>query len=201
VPRPLTDRGKGSYWTVNDNVDPRTGVHRIRKKKPKGAKRNSEEADVDYHPPDAAYDDGQFVQHPEDAGPSRAMGNFQHNGYDQPPNMPMMAMPGMPYPRPPPMVPYPTPKMALDEGIGLDEHGQINWRLAWLKELGHLQQVTAEQEKAQVEQEWYHMMLYRIRAAFGTPGPGEHMAGPPHGMLPPQPNPEDIQQQQQQQQQ
>jgi len=34
VPRPLTDRGKGSYWTVNDNVDPRTGVHRIRKRNP-----------------------------------------------------------------------------------------------------------------------------------------------------------------------
>lgn len=32
VPRPLTDRGKGSYWTVDDNVDPRTGVHRIRKR-------------------------------------------------------------------------------------------------------------------------------------------------------------------------
>src|SRR6266702_5579010 len=51
VPRPLTDRGKGSYWTVNDNVDPRTGVHRVRKKKPKGAKaRQSEEQDVDYRP-------------------------------------------------------------------------------------------------------------------------------------------------------
>lgn len=35
VPRPLTDRGKGSYWTVNDSVDPRTGVHRVRKKRTK----------------------------------------------------------------------------------------------------------------------------------------------------------------------
>lgn len=41
VARPLTDRGKGSYWTVNDAVDPRTGVHRIRKKKGKGAKNNN----------------------------------------------------------------------------------------------------------------------------------------------------------------
>lgn len=48
VPRPLTDRGKGSYWTVNENVDPRTGVHRIRKKK--GKKRGSSEPDADYHP-------------------------------------------------------------------------------------------------------------------------------------------------------
>jgi forkhead box protein J2/3 len=48
VPRPLTDRGKGSYWTVNDNVDPRTGVHRVRKKKPKarrGQSRPAEEAE------------------------------------------------------------------------------------------------------------------------------------------------------------
>ena len=77
VPRPLTDRGKGSYWTVNDNVDPRTGVHRVRKKKPKGAKRrlSEEDQDVDYHP--EAFNDpsAQFVQappmHPDDAGPSR----------------------------------------------------------------------------------------------------------------------------------
>lgn len=37
VPRPLTDRGKGSYWTVNDSVDPRTGVHRVRKKRTKSS--------------------------------------------------------------------------------------------------------------------------------------------------------------------
>jgi forkhead box protein J2/3 len=78
VPRPLTDRGKGSYWTVNEHVDPRTGVHRIRKKKSKSAKqgRTSEEADVDYHPGDASFDDphAQYVQppmHPDDAGSSR----------------------------------------------------------------------------------------------------------------------------------
>ena len=55
-PQPLTDRGKGSYWTVNDNVDPRTGVHRIRKKKTKGSKaRTSEEPDADYKPPEGVY--------------------------------------------------------------------------------------------------------------------------------------------------
>ncbi|KAF7331855.1 hypothetical protein MKEN_00065600 [Mycena kentingensis (nom. inval.)] len=43
-PRPLSDRGKGSYWVVNDEVDPRTGVHRNRKKKPKaGRARNPED--------------------------------------------------------------------------------------------------------------------------------------------------------------
>ena len=71
VPRPLTDRGKGSYWTVNDNVDPRTGVHRVRKKKGgKGKSRgDSVEADQDYHQhAEAGYDPQQYVQRPEDGG-------------------------------------------------------------------------------------------------------------------------------------
>jgi forkhead box protein J2/3 len=79
VPRPLTDRGKGSYWTVNDNVDPRTGVHRVRKKKPKGSKRRvSEDADVDYHPPEPAFDDphAQFVPQPMDEGGPNRPGPF-----------------------------------------------------------------------------------------------------------------------------
>jgi forkhead box protein J2/3 len=72
VPRPLTDRGKGSYWTVNDNVDPRTGVHRIRKKKPKKG-RIAEDVDFQSDPP---FNDphAQYVpptMHPEEAGPSR----------------------------------------------------------------------------------------------------------------------------------
>ena len=79
VARPLTDRGKGSYWTVNDNVDPRTGVHRIRKKKGKGGPKSSpplEAQDIDYHPseqqqqqppppPPPAFDPGPpFSPHP-----------------------------------------------------------------------------------------------------------------------------------------
>jgi len=89
VPRPLTDRGKGSYWTVNDNVDPRTGVHRIRKKKTKGTKtRTSEEPDADYRPSDATYEpQPQFVESPpltDEAGSSR----------QQPPQQPV------PYPYP-----------------------------------------------------------------------------------------------------
>jgi forkhead box protein J2/3 len=66
VPRPLTDRGKGSYWIVNDNVDPRTGVHRVRKKKGKSSsQRRSVDADVgdvDYHPPEPAFDASAFEQ-------------------------------------------------------------------------------------------------------------------------------------------
>jgi forkhead box protein J2/3 len=87
VPRPLTDRGKGSYWTVNDNVDPRTGVHRVRKKKPKGKGRSqstgdqpseqqgdSQVEDVDYPQAEAEqFQDQAFVPPPiiaAEAGPS-----------------------------------------------------------------------------------------------------------------------------------
>ena len=69
VPRPLTDRGKGSYWTVNDNVDPRTGVHRIRKKKPK-----KNRSAPDFQPPTFTDPHSQYVppqMHPDEAGPSR----------------------------------------------------------------------------------------------------------------------------------
>jgi forkhead box protein J2/3 len=48
VPRPLTDRGKGAYWTINDAVDPRQGVQRVRKKKPRGptVKRSQDDAQL-----------------------------------------------------------------------------------------------------------------------------------------------------------
>jgi len=169
VPRPLTDRGKGSYWTVNDHVDPRTGVHRIRKKKPKGGKGggrgSEEEQDVDYHPNDASFDyAGQYVppaMH-EDAGPSRPPPFPPYPSFD--PNFPMMG--NMRFPAMPGLGPMP---ISPDEGIELDEHGQVNWRIAWLKEIGHLQQVTAEQEKAGADQEWYRMMLFRVRSALMPP--------------------------------
>lgn len=35
MPRPLTDRGKGSYWTVDDSVDPKQGIHRVRSRRRK----------------------------------------------------------------------------------------------------------------------------------------------------------------------
>lgn len=74
----MTDRGKGSYWTVNDNVDPRTGVHRVRKKKGSKRARVEEIVDVDYHPPEVdpvAFGAADFVDHqsamrPEEAGPT-----------------------------------------------------------------------------------------------------------------------------------
>ncbi|KAJ3734381.1 hypothetical protein DFJ43DRAFT_118918 [Lentinula guzmanii] len=163
VPRPLTDRGKGSYWTVNDNVDPRTGVHRVRKKKgPKGKARSSEEPDVDYHPSESFEPGTQYVPSPipaDAADPSRP----QFSPYPPPPFDPNFPMMGMRFP-----VVSAMP-MPPDESFEVDENGNVDWRMAWLKEIGHLQQVTAEQEKAGADPEWYRMMLVRVRTALMPP--------------------------------
>ncbi|KAK7061484.1 forkhead box protein J3 [Favolaschia claudopus] len=172
VPRPLTDRGKGSYWTVNDNVDPRTGVHRIRKKKTKGGKnRTPDDDDVDYHPPEGSFDESQFTGQPQ----------LDESGNPRPPHAPPFPFPGFPmFPLPPGPLP-----ISPEEQIELDENGQVNWRVAWLKEIGHLQQVTAEQEKAGVDQEWFRMMLFRVRGALMPPiNPENMMQVPPYMAAP-----------------
>ncbi|TDL29422.1 hypothetical protein BD410DRAFT_779821 [Rickenella mellea] len=141
VPRPLTDRGKGSYWTVNDNVDPRTGVHRVRKKRSsKQQAQREDEGDIDYHPEaEAAFEGGTFADarpamHAEGAGPTQ------------------------PVPYPPPIPQFNAPEV--------DEHGNVNWRTAWLNELGKLSHITVEQDKMQAEPEWYREMLFRVRTAM-----------------------------------
>jgi len=163
VARPLTDRGKGHYWTVNDTVDPRTGVHRVRKKKNKGGK-DDEEGDVDYSQ-DPGFDDphAQYhVQGMDQGGPSR-QGPYAPPYPQFDPNFSMMAG-GMRFVPPPAPMPLPP-----DGDIEVDEHGNVNWRATWLKELAHLEQVTSEQDKAQVDQEWYRMMLFRVRGALMAP--------------------------------
>ncbi|KAK0491226.1 hypothetical protein IW261DRAFT_1436471 [Armillaria novae-zelandiae] len=186
LPRPLTDRGKGSYWVVNDSVDPRTGVHRVRKKKTKGSKagsgNKSDGGDGDYQPPSGFEDPNTYGTPPmpgpdNDGSPNRAP-PAPFPPYPTPfdPNFPMMA--GMRFPMPMPISP--------DEGLEMDEHGNINWHHAWLKEIGHLQQVTQEQEKAGADQEWFRMMLFKVRSALMPPmplGPDGTLQMPPH-MIP-----------------
>ena len=99
---------------------------------------------------------------------------------------------GMRYPPPiPPGIP-----ISPDEQFDMDENGNVNWRLAWHKEIGHLQALTAEQEKAGVDSEWYRVMLFRIRSAAMMPPPMNpemmHMTMP----APPQPPTGEIPQQQ-----
>ncbi|KZW00242.1 hypothetical protein EXIGLDRAFT_797815 [Exidia glandulosa HHB12029] len=119
VARPLTDRGKGSYWTVDDNVDPRTGVHRIRKRT-KGKASSSKEADDD---------DGE------------GYGEGSSNS---------MVMP------------------ASGDGmvVEMDENGEYIWRNIWYNELIRLRIWTAEQEKHGVDQDWYRIILFRVRTAL-----------------------------------
>ncbi|KAH8105942.1 hypothetical protein BXZ70DRAFT_404545 [Cristinia sonorae] len=191
VPRPLTDRGKGSYWTVNDNVDPRTGVHRVRKKKTKGSKSQQPsqamDEDVDYHPPEppATFTDPneQFGQPPLDPnvpGQSRPQQPPPFTPYTFDPAFAMM----------PPGMRFVQPALFSPDELEHDEHGEVNWNLAWRKELDNLQQLTEEQEKAGADQEWYKMMLFRLRSGLIMhPGdPVVHGVPPPplHG-LPPNP--------------
>jgi len=206
-PRPLTDRGKGSYWVVNENVDPRTGVHRIRKKKNK--KRGSEDSDAEYnpeasqHPPEHFHDAhaaaaaaaaaGQFIPPPPpppmgDGASSSREGAAPYPPVYPPyspltfdPNFPPALM-GMRFPPMPP--PGHIPLNPAD--VELDEAGNIDWKASWKKEIGHLQNVTEEQDKVGADTEWYRMMLVRVRTALMPPAlnpemmpPGMVMAHPP----------------------
>lgn len=200
VPRPLTDRGKGSYWTVNDNVDPRTGVHRVRKKKPKARRGQSRPTEDDDEYQQQAVQPqyetpAQYVPapplDPNDPGPSRpgpypppyppyalpllrnAKGLIsEFNRFDPAAFAMMGPPPGMRFPVPPP------PHIPMEE-FEMDEHGNVDWRLAWVKELAALQQLTNDQEKAGVDQEWYRQMLFRVRAALMMALPPDHMGAAP----------------------
>jgi forkhead box protein J2/3 len=93
---------------------------------------------------------------------------------------------------PPHVPPY---VMGPDERLEVDESGSVSWRLQWIKELGHLQNLTQQQEKDGAAEEWYRMMFFRLRGALLAPiTPGDAPMAP-HQMLPPQGNPVDQQQQ------
>ncbi|KAI9066753.1 hypothetical protein FKP32DRAFT_1601553 [Trametes sanguinea] len=219
VPRPLTDRGKGSYWTVNDNVDPRTGVHRVRKKKGKNANKGSPPAethpqDVDYHPgasQPAPFDpSAQYGQLPPagEPGPSRQPPFPAPYPTYVPPSpshaapMSYSPPPRSPYSFDPAFAPVMPPLFRPDEQFELDEHGQVNWHAQWRKELQQLQQLTEEQEKQGADQEWYRIMLFRVRSAMMAPpmNPGEPVPNmgtappppPPHPMPGQPPNPGEV---------
>lgn len=99
------------------------------------------------------------------------------------PNFPML-------PPPPPGLRFaPHPAMPIDN-LEADENGNLSWRLTLMKELSNLQQLAVEQEKAGADEEWFRMMLLRIRGALLAPAYHDGMHPPP-GMPPhPAPNPE-----------
>lgn len=55
----------------------------------------------------------------------------------------------------------------------------------WLNELAKLQHVTAAQEKANADADWYRIMVTRVRGAFMPPDPQQigmdTVDGGPHG--------------------
>jgi forkhead box protein J2/3 len=83
---------------------------------------------------------------------------------------------------PPPGIPGILPPFNVDEAFDMDEHGNLDWKSMWKKELNQLIQVTEEQEKTGVDQEWFRIMLWKLRAAFFTPPPppAGHPGHPPH---------------------
>ncbi|KAG8935391.1 hypothetical protein FRC03_004589 [Tulasnella sp. 419] len=150
VPRPLTDRGKGCYWTINEVVDPRAGVQRVRKKKDMGGRRG-----VRRNP------DGSFAPAHE--------GAYAYEGYD-----PRAAFgyaqfdaQGNPYPiQVPPHMRYMLSEDAYEPEI--DHNGQPDWHAIWKNELRRLRHATIEQMRAGAGPEWYKMMAETVRTAFPT---------------------------------
>jgi len=168
VARPLTDRGKGAYWTVNDNVDPRSGIHRDRKKKRRKSKKRPSETSDD-------------ARETPDPGVMSAIGP---NGAGMPPQMMQpivdehgnrIAFAAWPGPYPGGMYPgVPGPRYVLDpneeeHSPEFDESGSPIWRTVWLNELVKLRRATYEQDTTTGDPEWYRAMVERVRAAFLQP--------------------------------
>jgi forkhead box protein J2/3 len=100
------------------------------------------------------------------------------------PNFPLMH-PGMRFF---PMHPGATPGLPTED-FDLDEHGNVNWRSAWLKELANLQALTEEQEKAGAAEDgdWYKVMYIKIKGSMFS-GPPMGMTMNPEAMIPTQTN-------------
>lgn len=70
---------------------------------------------------------------------------------------------------PPPHLPGP---------YNTDANGNPDWRATWASELQQLRDVTAQQDLAQVDEEWYRYMFERLRTSLTMP---------PQMMMPQQP--------------
>ncbi|KAG8964206.1 hypothetical protein FRC03_002101 [Tulasnella sp. 419] len=129
VERPLTDRGKGFYWTVRDEegLDARTGVHRNRKKKTSGnnmigGSRAARAAVMPYPPP--APPVGFSEEEMTDDSGAAALQAFH---------------------------PYPRDQIIPD----VNENGEVDWQARWWNEINKLQSYTAAHEKNGTGPEWY----------------------------------------------
>ncbi|KAI1783974.1 hypothetical protein LXA43DRAFT_902541 [Ganoderma leucocontextum] len=186
VPRPLTHRGKGSYWTVNDNVNPRTGVRRIRNKKANVVSTHSLSAAVQVQ--DADYGQGVDMSAGSGAGtqflPPPCPPQMDHRAEERSPSQPpgSLFVPLCPT-CVPPFHPPPILLFRPNEQFEVDDVGVVNWRGQWQKDLAQLQEMTAEQESAGTDQDWYRHLVIRLRTAMMAPPITVTLTGEP--MLPP----------------
>ena len=83
---------------------------------------------------------------------------------------------------------FPPPMPPLPDDLQVDENGQIDWHDAWVKELQQLQAITADQENNGNDQEWYRMMLFKLRTAMYLPplAPNDMIEVPPDMGPPPE---------------
>ncbi|KAG9058830.1 hypothetical protein FS842_000027 [Serendipita sp. 407] len=163
VPRPLTDRGKGSFWALDESVDPRTGVHRIRKKRG-GVERGIESSGM------AGTSSGQvnaeqygghypyMYMHSVDPSQAAAYGYAMHPAfmppYDVDPSDPSVLATNKTY-----------------------------YRDLWLADIKKLEDYTKEIEsKGNADSEFWRMMYMRLYRAFAPDAP---MYAAPPGMMDP----------------
>ncbi|KAF8592612.1 hypothetical protein K439DRAFT_1625953 [Ramaria rubella] len=193
VPRPLTDRGKGSYWTVNDSVDPRTGVHRVRKKRTKTNTSQQQQQQQHHHSQqeeDQTQSDQQMAmsfdppvelpfplfgpnstQIPDEvmqaAMTKRSRGQSEYQDVEDG-QYPMEGDPNLGYVEDHQLRPE------------IDEQGNPNWRNIWHNELAKLKAFTLEQDKAGAVPDWYRMMVARVRGGLVPIGPDGIPVPPGH---------------------
>ncbi|KAF9509511.1 hypothetical protein BS47DRAFT_1332263 [Hydnum rufescens UP504] len=185
VPRPLTDRGKGAYWTVNDNIDPRAGVHRVRKKKPRGPTVNGKQTQAVHDAQQQQFESAAaaaaaaaavaavpggghpYAQFADVRGEGGSQGPVVHGG--------RLIYPFTAFD--PNSIPFGQVQVQMRfRRIGenvegslsreVDEEGNPVWRNIWLNELIKLQHATAEAERNGQEADWYRAMIERLRVAF-----------------------------------
>ncbi|CAG7849302.1 SubName: Full=Uncharacterized protein {ECO:0000313/EMBL:CCA69470.1} [Serendipita indica DSM 11827] len=185
VPRPLTDRGKGSYWTVDDSVDPKQGIHRVRSRRRKNKHAGDHTASpgpygFGYGGADGSYD---------------AYAAMYPYGYENAMFPPHFAPPGGEMTGAPMTFADGQSSLGATTSAGASAGGQaatttttttttattitapgpgassssdhgpenVDWKGLYLSELERLKTITREQDKEEAPQEWYRMMSMRLR--------------------------------------
>ncbi|KAH7105624.1 hypothetical protein BKA62DRAFT_690349 [Auriculariales sp. MPI-PUGE-AT-0066] len=144
VARPLKDRGKGSYWTIDEDIDPATGVHRVR------SKRYGKESKTTRRklPEDGTHADEL------DTEPVTLPGPIAPQGTD-------------PRVRPP-FVAHDLPLLPVTDA---DE--QIVWKHVWRNELTRLRLFSQDQDINGGSDQLWQTLVFGVRNTLSTLVPGD----------------------------